>query len=522
MREPPPDYGIIYNWDGAPLHYSEYPQSVEQFVQKNFAPVEDTQVGALFWCVGVHEAGWPSETMEVAGDTVGRVYPSLTSMRHAENVRAMFDRGENPYDALVERGQELGVDVWASVRMNDNHMSGRGLKVEELAGMEMSGLTQLRKDHPEWLLTEETAQSVQAVGSWNFAIPEVREHRLQHITEACEVAGWDGVELDWQRHAFHLPANDAHRLRYTLTDLQRSVREMTDRIASERGRPFHVAVRVGATMEACRNIGYDVETWVKDGLCDIVIAGGNSGFDPGIEVEAFARIVEGTPAKFYAGFDTDGRARTRRLMSYPDWRDAWNRACAMGYWDQGAHGMYAFNWHATESTFRSLLTTIGSPDTLDGTDKVYSAVHRTSGADGRDVNDRIYGETPVALYATTTGEGPSFNVPVHDEVARHAANGRLESVELHIQMEHYTQRDRVEVALDGSVLIEPAVRVVAAEDDSDPSDTDESSWLVWSLEPDQADYGPHRIQVILLDHDPRIKPPLVVQQVEFVVRYIDS
>ena len=45
----PPPYGIIYNWDGAPLDYSEFPQSQEQFLEKVYAPIEGTQVGALFW-----------------------------------------------------------------------------------------------------------------------------------------------------------------------------------------------------------------------------------------------------------------------------------------------------------------------------------------------------------------------------------------------------------------------------------------------------------------------------------------
>jgi diadenosine tetraphosphate (Ap4A) HIT family hydrolase len=44
----PPDYGIIYNWDGNPHGYSEYPQSMESFLEKVYGPMEDTQVGAHF------------------------------------------------------------------------------------------------------------------------------------------------------------------------------------------------------------------------------------------------------------------------------------------------------------------------------------------------------------------------------------------------------------------------------------------------------------------------------------------
>ena len=32
-----PPYKIIFNWDGAPLGYSEYPQSQEQFLEKVYA-----------------------------------------------------------------------------------------------------------------------------------------------------------------------------------------------------------------------------------------------------------------------------------------------------------------------------------------------------------------------------------------------------------------------------------------------------------------------------------------------------
>ena len=44
MPKPLP-YGIIYNWDGAPHGYSGVPQSMEAFLEKTYAPLEDSQVG---------------------------------------------------------------------------------------------------------------------------------------------------------------------------------------------------------------------------------------------------------------------------------------------------------------------------------------------------------------------------------------------------------------------------------------------------------------------------------------------
>jgi len=522
-----PAYQIVYNWDGAPHDYSEFPQSIEQFLDKVYAPMKDTQVGAHFWCMGTHKATWPSKTMEMVGHSKGNPYDSVHGMRHSEGIRKMFQRGENPYEALVNRGHELGMHVYASIRMNDNHFSG--LQVEEMESSNMGALTQLRKEHPEWCLGPRQAPKWFAA-SWNFAIPELREHRLQHITEVCKLANWDGVELDWQRHAFHLPSEDAYRLSYTLTDLQRALRRLTNRIGQDRGKPFHLAVRVGTTMEACRRIGYDLKTWVKESLCDMMIAGGGAGTDYGVEVEAFVDLLKDTGIRFYPGFDSGFWGEHQGLQPNEQWHEAMVRAAATGYWKRGADGMYVFNWHANEMTRRPLLTTIGSTKTLKQTDKVYAALHRYVGGwpfsepkegawAGADLNDRLYGETPVTLYRTLTEEGPRFHVGIYDDPVQEAHSGNLKSVELHLELKHHSPADKIEVKLDGNLLKNPQVRNVAGEDPNNPSDVSEDSWLVWSLRPEQATQGAHLVQVRLLKRDPYIRPPLTVQSVEFHLSY---
>jgi hypothetical protein len=53
-----------------------------------------------------------------------------------------------------------------------------------------------------------------------------------------------------------------------------------------------------------------------DGLCDIVISGGNSGTDPGAEVERFVELCKPNGVAFYDGFDSDGRQQARRLRPH--------------------------------------------------------------------------------------------------------------------------------------------------------------------------------------------------------------
>ena len=156
MRLPPPDYGIIYSWDGGAHAYSEYPQSVDQLLDIVFAPLEDTQVGALFWCIGEDAARWPSKLLESLGDVHGRNYESAAAYLHTENIRQMLEQGEDPQEALIARGHQLGLHIYASVRMNDNHFNGA--QVADLEKLHHTELTRMRIEHPEWLLGDETSE----------------------------------------------------------------------------------------------------------------------------------------------------------------------------------------------------------------------------------------------------------------------------------------------------------------------------------------------------------------------------
>ena len=519
----PPPYGIVFNWDGTPHGYSEHPQSLQQLLDKVYAPIENTQVGALFWCLGAEEAKWPSASLPVIGDAENRRYGSTKHMRRAEGVRAFFDRGDDLYPALVARGRELGIQVYCSIRINDNHFWSDGarreppLRPEEMASVTRPHLTPLRKEHPEWCLGIDRAPRWAAT-SWNIAIPEVREYRLRYIAEACRLADWDGVELDWQRHAFHLPEDDAYRLRYTLTDLQRAVRGLADEIAAARGRPFFVGVRVGAALETCRRVGYDLETWMRDGLCDLVATNANSGTDPGVEIETYLELAREREIPLYPGLDSHGESGQGHLIGASTWREAWYRGLAQGFLARGASGIYIFNWHATRDSHRSLLTTLGALKTLRRRDKVYAAIKRhirdrSELRYGAERDDRLYGEVPVALYSTSTGTGPLFHVAVHDR----AADAR--KVTLYIELAHFTPTDQIAVALDGRRLDAPEVRSTASADPDNPANITENSWLGWPLAPAQVDRGMREIQVSLVARNPHLQPPLVVENVEIHIDY---
>ena len=514
----PPNYGIIYNRDCMTVHgVTEYPQSMKTFLAKTYAPLEDTQVGAHFWCVGEHTARWKSDVLELVGDVHGRKYENAQAYTFNENVRAMLERGEDPQAAAIERGHELGMHVYASIRMNDNHFNGA--QIEDLPRMHHSELTRMRIEHPEWLLGDQTSEWFAL--SWDFEVPEIREHRYAHVEEVCRLYDWDGVELDWQRHAFHLPDDQGYRLRYVITDLQRAIRRMTDELAEKRGRPFYLAARVSGTLQMCRRIGYDIPTWVKEGLVDILIPAGGAGTDPSIDVRAFKELCRGTDVVVYPGFDGGlpeehvgpEDAFTKYILR--------TRAIADRYHKEGADGIYVFNWHSDRETRRGLLSTIGKAETLRRKSKLYAATHRILVKEGQwrgaYKNDRIWGEAPVSLKRTLTGDGPAITLDVADDVVADAPVG----IELRVRLEEWVRGDVVRLLWDGIEIENPRVCYCQV-DTSSGNDISNAVWLSKELGPESVSVGEHQVKVILVERNTRMACDIILTDVELVLRYNES
>ena len=514
----PDGYGIIYNWDGAPHGYSAAPQSLDDFLAFTYAPLIDTQVGALFWCVGEHAARWPTTSLEQLGDSHGRRYESAAAYHHTENIRRMVERGEDPHPALIERGHELGLVVYASLRINDNHFNGA--QPADLADLHHTELTELRRQHPEWLLSDRTSEWFAL--SWDLSVPEIRQHRLDHLRDVCERYDWDGIEIDWQRHPFHLPEDEAYRLRYTLTDLQRAARHLTNDIAARRGRPFHLAVRVAGTLESCARIGYDLPAWVEEGLCDIVIPAGAAATDPALDIAAFSELCQPRGIAVYGGFD-GGLPGPWVGPEEPSHKDQLRtRAIASRHLAAGADGIYAFNWHADADSRRELLSSIGRAETLRATDRVYAATHRFLVYEGpwRGAYrpDRLLGQVPVPLRHTLTDSGPVVALTVAEDTAAHVPL----RVELRLHLHEWVEGDEIIVRWDGEELGTATATLNLTGDSTGVSKVSGDVWLRFGLSPAGLTAGTHHVEIVLRQRHPQLACDLVLTDVELAVAHTEA
>ena len=327
------------------------------------------------------------------------------------------------------------------------------------------------------------------------------------------------MELDWQRHAFHLPLDDAYRLRYTLTDLQRALRRMTAKLARERGKPFYVAARVSGSLEMCRRIGYDIPTWIDEGLVDILIPAANAGTDPSIEVAAFLDLCRGTNIAVYPGFDGGISGEPVGPEGYPTKDRMRTRAVASRYHRAGADGIYVFNWHANRDSRRELLSQVGSAETLQRTDKIYAATHRVilkkGGWRGAYRGDRLLGEVPVALKRTLTGDGPTVVLDVADDVAGTPPS----QVQLRVRLDQWVKGDVVAVSWDGQQLQNPEVRYCTINDPHRISDVSSAAWLCFAMDPAEVERGAHAVKVGQVERHPQLGCDIVLTDVELVITY---
>jgi hypothetical protein len=128
--------------------------------------------------------------------------------------------------------------------------------------------------------------------------------------------------------------------------------------------------------------------------------------------------------------------------------EAW-WAAAMNAWNSGVDGIYTFNLFPTEPDER--LSRLGSPDTLKGLDKIYAI----DAIEPRDFwgFDRAALVVPDRLPLTLTpNESVSAMLPVGEDLAANAPEGKAPRVCLRIRLSAVAEGDTLHVTLNGTDL----------------------------------------------------------------------
>jgi len=308
---------IVYSADGS-ASFSEFcmettdPQEIKAILEDNVDEMAAGGVDALslvVWCRFIATLG------------VSTVAPDRNPWDPAYVI--LSDAGIDPTDVLINRCHENGMDFLAGFRMNDRHST-------------VHPYGQFIHDHPEWHL-----KGVGGGPPMDYAYEPVRQNILEFIEELLADHDVDGIELDWMRWCHMFEPGTGPQNAHFLTDFTRKARELLDAAAQRRGRNrLILEVRVPQTLEECDYLGFDVASWIKEGLVDYVVPTDFHYTDYNTKVEEFVKLTEGTDCKIYPAihpkFCQDNDMGISTLANY--------RAAAQNFYAYGADGLSPYNY----------------------------------------------------------------------------------------------------------------------------------------------------------------------------------
>ena len=227
--------------------------------------------------------------------------------------------GMDPLKVLIDRCHHHGMKFIADIRMNDRHGDRQGIA----------------KEHPEWII----------LGSANdYALDEVRDAMLAFTKEVLDGYEVDGIEYDYMRWCHMFKPGEGKQNAHLLTEFTRKTRQLLDDAAKRRGIDrLEFGVRVPQSIAECDYLGFDVATWVKEGLVDFVVPSDFMHSDTNMRTEDFVKLAEGTSCKIYPAIHNrismDGPNEHYRLMNLANMR-----AAAQNFYGFGADGVSPYNY----------------------------------------------------------------------------------------------------------------------------------------------------------------------------------
>ncbi len=483
-------YRVIFNCDGAGV-FSNADGNVENWIRNIFAPLENSHVDALFWCDGAggNTASYDSEVLELTGKRIGQVNPHLLRW---------IKEGNDPPKLVVREAHKRKLDVFYSFRVNDIH-----------DGHIPAEFPTFKEENPEWMLGDQFGEFATSL---NFGLPEVRELKLRTIEEIFDKYDFDGIELDLMRFPRFFREFLEYRNAFLLTDFMRTVRQRLDEDAKRRGRPVKIAVRVDENLTACQLNGFDLRTWINEGLLDVLIIG-DYAFPGGRDIRVFKDLAHGKPVQVYVcvahphkiiGGANHARGGGSEVL----------RGLAANYWAQGADGMYTFNLFPHNQLNQvPLFREIGDPQAIATLDKVFLAdcsefgpgLHRHHPSSPR-FHNWMFVTLPVTLHKVWNVESfTDIPIDVADDLSGANAE-KVKSLRLWVELKNLVAGDVVDFRLNGQSL--PPM--------SEPKD---GGLIQFTLSPEQLKMGRNQVGVRLNQRGAQPENDIVLAGVEIHVDY---
>jgi len=276
----------------------------------SYADEQGSQIDAIWWDIG--------------GSPFGSPYPSKILPPHFHPlVRQWLDAGIDWVGELVSATRSRKMEVFW------NH------RICEVECLIDGGLTKqtlpLKLEHPDWVVPATWWPQ----GMWNLAAPGLRTYKVAVLRELAGRYDLDGIQIDFSRHLPCLKNGHQWELRDHVTEFMRMARQMSLEVARQRGRPLMLAAKVPQNLAGCRIDGFDLRTWAKLGLVDVLTLGSRS---MDVDVEG-VRAAVGNDVQLQPCVDDHHATDGYRNPSIEGLRGIF-----ANHFQRGASSAVTFNW----------------------------------------------------------------------------------------------------------------------------------------------------------------------------------
>ena len=402
-------HAVIHNNDGNDAY--QFPQdrnfSIADFLDIRSAGLKGSDVTVISYCTISSSFGQFTHHTKI-GELLDRPHqrPGRRNI-----VPELIRLGTDPLRVTSTFAHENGFDFYWSLRINDTHDS------IHRPDRPYERWSKLKTAHPEYLFG--ACGEKFPHGRWSavdFSHAEIRDLCVQYCTEVCQNYDVDGIELDFFRHLYLFPSiargQVATREQLDLmTGMVKQIRDMTETCGMAKSKPIVVLVRIPDSVEYCRAVGIDIETWMKQGLIDIIVGSDYFRLNPW---RYLAAAGHSGGVKVYAGLSEPRVNDEHPLLKRR--QNAVYCARSAAAWQAGVEGIYSFNEYATRNRY---LSEIGHVEKLKNKNTLYFATYVNGKPDSYLKNGAGYATLPMLT--------PSNPIPLTDhEVALEMEIGREE------------------------------------------------------------------------------------------------
>ena len=371
----------------------------------------------------------------------------------------LIQDGHDLMRVYIEGARKHNLTIYASFRMNDAHAC------DEARGW--YGRSRQKMENFDLLLGSPVPVGVHGADwsfswRWNYAKPEVRERFLGLFDETLTRYDFDGLELDFSRAPpFFRPGEIIENIPM-LTQFMRDSREIVKRHSASKGRKLHLIVRVPVGIGENLEAGIDTETWIREGLADILVLGSPGYCVHEIDIRKAVFCAEASGTLVFTGFD--GATYTVSPQEgYERSPSSVLRATALNGYREGAAGVHLFNYdypshragptnsndfNVYDDYHLQTIRDLREPASLGQRDRCYYLPSRAGGADHRT-------QVPRKLALRDRGAGPehAMRLTVHDDIDDGKAKGRIKRTELRLRVEDVEgSLDRIHLEVNGKAL----------------------------------------------------------------------